>query len=54
MYFEAWLTIAVIILMQRFLALTDIGPDTMLIGGVTLLLIPGVLTPAEALSGPAS
>ena len=48
---EAWFTIAVVLVMLGFLALTDFGPDTVLMGGVTLLLITGILTPEEALAG---
>lgn len=51
MGFEAWFTFAVIIVMLGFLALTHIGPDTVLMGGVTLLLITGILAPQEALAG---
>ncbi len=51
MVFEAWFTIAVVLVMLGFLAFTDFGLDTVLMGGVTLLLITGILTPAEALSG---
>jgi len=51
MAFEAWFTICVILLMLGFLSLTDIGPDTVLMGGVTLLLITGVLAAEDALSG---
>jgi len=48
---EAWFAITVVLVMLGFLSLTDIGPDTVLMGGVTLLLITGILTPEEALSG---
>jgi di/tricarboxylate transporter len=51
MGFEAWFTITVIVVMLGFLSLTDYGPDTVLMGGVTLLLITGILTPGEALAG---
>ncbi len=51
MGFEAWFTFAVIIVMLGFLTLTHIGPDTVLMGGVTLLLITGILAPQEALAG---
>jgi di/tricarboxylate transporter len=48
---EAWFSIAVVVVMLGFLAFTDIGQDTVLMGGVTLLLITGILTPGEALAG---
>jgi len=51
MSFEAWFTISVVLIMLGFLSLTDIGPDTVLMGGVTLLLITGILPPADALAG---
>ncbi|MBI4965639.1 MAG: SLC13 family permease [Desulfomonile tiedjei] len=51
MGFEAWYTITVVAVMLGFLSLTDIGPDTVLMGGVTLLLITGILTPQDALAG---
>ena len=51
MSYEAWFAVSVVVVMLGFLALTKIGPDTVLMGGVTLLLITGVLSPGEALSG---
>ena len=51
MSYEAWFAVSVVLVMLGFLALTKIGPDTVLMGGVTLLLITGVLSPSEALSG---
>jgi len=51
MGYEGWFALSVVVVMLGFLALTKIGPDTVLMGGVTLLLITGVLSPSEALSG---
>jgi di/tricarboxylate transporter len=51
MAIEAWFTIGVVLVMLGFLSLTDIGPDTVLMGGVTLLLITGILVPEDALAG---
>ena len=51
MAIEAWFTIGVVLVMLGFLSLTDIGPDTVLMGGVTLLMITGVLVPEDALAG---
>jgi di/tricarboxylate transporter len=48
---EAWITIAVIFLCFTLLILTRWAADVILMGGVTLLLITGVLTPEAALSG---
>ncbi|MBK1719666.1 SLC13 family permease [Thiocystis violacea] len=51
MTWEAWFAVAVVMLVIGSLALTKIGADVVLVGGVTLLLLTGVLTPAEALVG---
>jgi di/tricarboxylate transporter len=51
MGYEGWFALSVVVVMLGFLTLTKIGPDTVLMGGVTLLLITGVLAPSEALSG---
>lgn len=51
MGFEAWYTISVVLVMLGFLSLTNFGPDTVLMGGVTLLMITGILTPGDALAG---
>jgi len=51
MGFEAWFTITVVLVMLGFLSLTNFGPDTVLMGGVTLLMITGILTPGDALAG---
>jgi di/tricarboxylate transporter len=51
MSWEAWLAVAVVGLVIGLLALTRFAADVVLVAGVTLLLIAGVLTPAEALAG---
>jgi len=51
MTWEAWLSVGVVGLVIGFLALTRFAADVVLVGGVTILLFSGVLTPAEALSG---
>jgi len=51
MGYEAWFALSVVVVMLGFLALTKIGPDTVLMGGVTLLLITGIISPREALAG---
>jgi len=48
---EAWFTLTVIALCFALLAATRVAPDIILMGGLTLLLLSGVLTPAQALSG---
>ncbi len=51
MSIAAIFTLAVILLMLGLLVFTSIGPDTVLMGGLTLLLVTGVISPSEALSG---
>ncbi len=51
MVWEAWLTLAVVTLCIGLLASNRYPPDTVMLGGLTLLLLAGVLTPAEALAG---
>ncbi|MDP2432880.1 MAG: SLC13 family permease [Pseudomonadota bacterium] len=51
MPWEAWLTLAVVALCIGLLASNRYPPDTVMLGGLTLLLLAGVLTPAEALAG---
>ncbi|MFQ5488533.1 MAG: SLC13 family permease [Gammaproteobacteria bacterium] len=48
---EAWFTLAVIALCFSLLALTRFATDIVLMGGLTLLLVGGILTPEQALSG---
>jgi di/tricarboxylate transporter len=52
--FDALLTLAVLAVVAVALAGTRIPPDLVLVGGVTLLLTMGVLTPSEALAGMAN
>lgn len=51
MSLEAWLTLSVIALILGLLVSTRKPPDVIVVGGVTLLLLAGVLSPEEALSG---
>ena len=51
MEWQAWLTIGVILLCFTAMALNRVAPDTALMGGVTVLLLSGILTPAEAFLG---
>lgn len=51
MTWEAWLSVAVVALVIGALAMTKLAADVVLVGGVAILLLMGVLTPAEALSG---
>jgi di/tricarboxylate transporter len=51
MTWEGWLAIAVVGLVIGLLALTRHAADGVLVAGVAVLLLLGVLTPAEALAG---
>lgn len=51
MSLEALFTLGVVLLMLGILTLTAIGPDTVFMGGLTLLLVTGIISPQEALSG---
>jgi len=51
MGFEAWLTVAVIALCIGLLASNRFPSDAVMVGGLTLLLLAGVLSPGEALAG---
>lgn len=47
----AWITIAIILAMFILLSVTKLPADLVFMGGMTALLVSGVLTPKEALSG---
>ncbi len=51
MTWDAWFALIVVALAIGSLVLTKVAADVVLVGGVTLLLLAGVLTPAEALVG---
>jgi di/tricarboxylate transporter len=51
MEWQAWITVAAVLLMIGLLALTRIGPDLVTLGVLTLLLTLKVLTPEQALAG---
>jgi len=51
MSIEAWSTLAIILLCFGMMALTRYPPDAILMSGLTLLLLGGILTPEQALSG---
>jgi di/tricarboxylate transporter len=48
---EAWFVLGVVGLILVLLAFTQLAPDLVLMGAVTLLLVANVLDPTEALSG---
>ncbi len=54
MNWDAWVTLGVMGLVFSLLAGTQISPDVILCGGVTLLVTLQVLTPAEAIAGMAN
>ncbi|HET6588047.1 MAG TPA: SLC13 family permease [Oleiagrimonas sp.] len=49
--FHAWLTIGVVVAVFGCLVWERLTPDIVLLGAVAVLLVGGVLTPAEALAG---
>ena len=51
MGWEGWFSIGVTTLCFSTLALTRYSPDIVMVGGLTLLLLAGVLSPEQALSG---
>ncbi len=51
MGWEAYFSLAVVLATVALLAITSIGPDVVMVGGVTLLMLAGVLAPKEALAG---
>ena len=48
---DALFTLVLVLLMLVAMAVTRIGPDLIFFVGLTVLLVSGILTPAEALSG---
>ena len=48
---QAWLTVAVLLLALGQLAFTRIPADLALLGAVAVLMLTGVLAPRDALSG---
>jgi len=48
---EAWITVAVLLLVFGLLAFTRIAPDLIFLGALTLLIACGILTPSQALAG---
>ena len=51
MSWEAWVSVGVIVLNVLLLIATRIGADIVLVSGVTVLLLLGILSPSDALSG---
>ncbi len=51
MGWQGWFALADLVLVLLLLATSSLAPDVVLIAGVVVLLIFGILTPAEALAG---
>ncbi len=51
MLLEAWITIGVVLVCLYAMASNKAPPDVALVGGLTLLLVTGIVTPSEALGG---
>ncbi len=51
MLWQAWVVIGILILVLYLLSFTRIGPDLIMIGALTLLLVTGISQPADALIG---
>ncbi|CAA9558559.1 MAG: Sulfate permease, Trk-type [uncultured Truepera sp.] len=54
MSWEAWFAVAVVLLDILLLMFTRLAPDIVMVSGVAMLLLVGILTPEEALSGMAN
>lgn len=54
MAWEAWFTLGVLVLVFSMLVRGRVSPDIILIGGVVLLMLTGILSPAESLAGMAN
>lgn len=48
---EAWLSLALVAVLFAGMALEWAGPDLLMLGGLAVLILAGVLTPAEAFAG---
>jgi di/tricarboxylate transporter len=51
MLIEAWITLFVLLVVLGMLVITRRPPDAILVAGVSVLVLSGVLTPAQAISG---
>lgn len=48
---DGWITIGVVVGMVVVMAANLVGPDLVLVGGVTVLLLAGIIEPSEAFTG---
>jgi di/tricarboxylate transporter len=51
LHWEAWFTLAIIVIVLCVLIATELATDLVLTGAVTVLLVSGILNPHEALAG---
>lgn len=51
MQWQAWTTIGIVLGMLAMMALSTVGPDLIMLGGVVILLTCGVIGPHDALAG---
>ncbi len=51
MSWEGWTTLGILGLVFWLLGWTRVGPDVIMLGGLTLLVTLRIVTPAEALAG---
>ncbi|MES9869611.1 MAG: SLC13 family permease, partial [Sedimenticola sp.] len=51
MAWEAWFVLTVVLLCIGLLASNRFSPDLILMGGLTLFLVTGVISPQQALAG---
>lgn len=51
MTIQAWIAVAIVIACFSAFVFTTISPELILLGGVGILLLSGILTPAQALAG---
>ena len=51
MNWEAWATLGILLTVVTLLTMTRRPPDVILLGGLSVLTVLGIVTPAEALSG---
>ncbi len=48
---QAWITLGTVVFLMAVLVLTTIPADVVLLGGLTLLLVLGIVSPTQALAG---
>ena len=51
MAWDAWFVLSIVLLCFGLLASNRFSPDLILMGGLTLFLVSGIVSPAQALAG---